>query len=790
MQCIAEISLFEYSMKKYLMTVMAAVALGGLFTGCNKDVDLSGNTAELDVVKNYEDAFVTRFGQPHENQTWGFGEAAAETRAMTRGVNANGNMWASEEGGNWKVPTQLTEEQKEIVRQYFQQNKPIGYEDPKWENYFIQQVYKGGTKCKDNGGNSDNNSLTTEKYHAANGNMVVGSDHMDHLCAYTADGTVKDHIYNFNNGTCSTYGNILNSEGVLYYDVNGNCHPDKIQLMVGSTTANFGYYNSEGSLSHIEYTGLVHWTTIRDWANRVLGQGKGDCLDDKWDRSYMGFDYEQIVGEGIYAKDNSGNKIYAKLSDFENLNNIQYVWYQGKLQKIGPAPATPTQNSQSGNDEVDNITSRFNSVWNNASQSNDGNVKVYVSNEAWSALAAWIGYENWSDYEKIVIDFESPTPVESQLCFQGNYQQSEAIPAGTKTFESSFAGKNMTSVGQLALQAKDAGTFRISGIYLVKKGGTSFSTATEEYYYDTEDVFDGIGVPYLITNSNQYCGQSWKANSNTDLYHYYSYVDNNGATHDDGIALDLDKLKAKYDEGYLPVSGSAMKEWIKFEGASDGYHSDWIVTLTKAEKNTTTPPPSTSGDIVCRIIVEDLTVGESSDFDFNDVVFDVRKDGTLIIRAIGGELPIYIGAENANEVHAACSITLSGNTNQGKNSHRFMRNTGWQSDANSKVYEGIDYNADLGHIKLSGTFNTPADAQKIDIWVHKNGKNYKLEAPRGKVASMVCVGTDYKWCAERQDIDDKYHKGGVRLFREYVIGNPNYQGKWQDKNAWYHKMNQ
>ena len=119
-----------------------------------------------------------------------------------------------------------------------------------------------------------------------------------------------------------------------------------------------------------------------------------------------------------------------------------------------------------------------------------------------------------------------------------------------------------------------------------------------------------------------------------------------------------------------------------------------------------------------------------------------------------------------------------------------MMNTGWQSDANSKVYEGIDYHADLGHIDLKRTFNTPADALEIGIWVHKNGENIKLKAPRGKVASMVCVGTDYEWCAERQDIDDKYHKGGVKLFHEYVIGNPDYQGDWKDKNAWYHKKNQ
>ena len=61
------------------MTVMAAVALGGMFTGCSKDADLSGgqNSAEFNIVQNYENAFITRFGQPHPNQTWGFGESVA-----------------------------------------------------------------------------------------------------------------------------------------------------------------------------------------------------------------------------------------------------------------------------------------------------------------------------------------------------------------------------------------------------------------------------------------------------------------------------------------------------------------------------------------------------------------------------------------------------------------------------------------------------------------------------------------------------------------------------------------
>ena len=68
-------------MKQYLMTVMTAVALGGLFSGCTKEMEgEGGNSAAFDIVQNYENAFINRFGQPAVTQTWGFGPAA--TRAV------------------------------------------------------------------------------------------------------------------------------------------------------------------------------------------------------------------------------------------------------------------------------------------------------------------------------------------------------------------------------------------------------------------------------------------------------------------------------------------------------------------------------------------------------------------------------------------------------------------------------------------------------------------------------------------------------------------------------------
>ena len=56
-----------------------------------------------------------------------------------------------------------------------------------------------------------------------------------------------------------------------------------------------------------------------------------------------------------------------------------------------------------------------------------------------------------------------------------------------------------------------------------------------------------------------------------------------------------------------------------------------------------------------------------------------------------------------------------------------------------------------------------------------------LKAEKGKAAAKICVGTDYVWCDERQDIDAKYPSNDPEKgkFSKYVNG----QGNWDN---WYH----
>ena len=556
-------------MKKYLMTI-ATAAMCATFTSCSHDFGFEQTTQDEADKSKYESVFVSRFGQPAADQDWGYSEFARKT---TRIENANANEWAdpNKEYGGLLVPPPLTNEQIAVVRKCFQTHPNLGYEDPKWSNYFIQQVYKGHT-------NVPENCATPEAYLAANGSTyIIASDHIDHLLAVDEEKGIYDHINNFNHGDCSTNGTVLDNGGNAN---DGPFHSDKIMYMKNSTTKSFGYHNSDGSLYHTEYTGLVSYKTIM----QAMG-AEANCLDDGWNRSFMGFDFEQMVGSDILSG------------------------------------ATFT--------------------------------------------------------------FEGQTY---------NFLKAETNMYAADLSEESYKQKN---------------------------GSTST-----------------IGG---------------KANFNNEP---------DAATKRDLLS-----------KGYLPYSDT-FKDWVKVGGTADGYFSDWIVTLTEA-KGSYPPPPG----FVCRIIAEDLTVGENSDFDFNDVVFDVINNGTTIrLRAAGGTLPLYVANQ---EVHAAFATKYQGITST------TMVNTGWGGS--------IDYYGYYVDIPSNGSYSTRALAVTIPVKVTKRGKDNELidvdlMAERGKVASKVCVGSDYLWCRERQDIDAKYHKAdGTKLFQQYVIGN--LTSDWEHGNAWYQQMN-
>ena len=168
-----------------------------------------------------------------------------------------------------------------------------------------------------------------------------------------------------------------------------------------------------------------------------------------------------------------------------------------------------------------------------------------------------------------------------------------------------------------------------------------------------------------------------------------------------------------------------------------------------------------------RVIAEDLTLSDyGKDFDFNDAVFDViwnKTKGTVSVKvlAAGGELTMYIGgtADGVEGVKTVNELFKEANPDENI-TEKTMINT-----APGRHTEYKSFKLPLEEGWWSG--NTIGQiAKSIYIRVMKSGELITLSADQGKAASKIAVGTDYEWCDEREDVDDKF--GGK--FSEYVGG--------------------
>ena len=310
-------------MKKILFVGITALAMAS----CTHD-----DYAPVSKQEQYQAVFEKEFGAVNPNVNWGFTPQQVFTFDKdgkligTRGANPNSNEWAN----YLTVPTRLTDAQKEVVRKWFQTHKNPQGLDVNWSDFFVEQVYKGGTNTE--GSQSPESYEILKDGVPQTGNKVTGSNQMDWL-ACGSNAKHGDHIYNFNNG---------NGDIMYMKDYNTTC---------------FGFHDSYGD-NHFENTYY--------YDSYVLIPG--DIIDDSVKGMYfVGFDYKtqkhdngkiEVKPDGYYSDwivriapglnaPNAGKRVmvedlidedlkFAKTSDwdfndavfdvrFENVNNQNYA---------------------------------------------------------------------------------------------------------------------------------------------------------------------------------------------------------------------------------------------------------------------------------------------------------------------------------------------------------------------------------------------------------------------------------------------------------------------------------
>lgn len=155
-----------------------------------------------------------------------------------------------------------------------------------------------------------------------------------------------------------------------------------------------------------------------------------------------------------------------------------------------------------------------------------------------------------------------------------------------------------------------------------------------------------------------------------------------------------------------------------------------------------------------RIMVEDLSAAEDGDFDFNDVVFDVKftsettADVTLI--AAGGTLPLTVAGQ---EVHAKFG---NYSTNTMINTYAAAVAAKANAAAGKNLYAAVDNVAPVT-FQVSG-INRDNRGNDIVVKVQKGGEWYTIEAKKGMPAAKFGCDPKVNYVNEQISFKAVYDK--------------------------------
>ena len=665
--------------------------------------------------------------------SFGDGTTRATRRAMRRGNNANGDEWAdvtnSTGFGGWLVPDSLTEGQKERVKAYFQNNPGGTYVNPEWENFFIQQVYKGGT---DPGENS------TEVVVAADGSSEYSSDNMNELSVG------RNHVDcgDFEKANASFYDNVLDNGSNLKTHNPQTYHKDQIELMVGIDDMSCFSYKGIAGKWHDDKAVLVDASVIDEWAEKQTTV-PGAKVVDKWNRSFMGFDHDLLYEEDILV---SGK--YVTLGNMQNKGGRpEYVWDGQKVMKVGKKPSATVSNDIDLSSFVNPNGKNY--YWNPTPKMENGVLVAYI--EGWQPISTDEFAADWSGCTSLVISLEESTTAKVDVYLEtyNNVYVAQTFESGLKTLTLDLTGKNVQAK-KIFIKPQANTTLKITNIHV--NGNVKPLGAGEDYYESDYILIDGDKkIQFFIENRDQYVGS--KLTSDASI----AVQANMWITTKDGKkCLNLPKFKEAYEAGYHPTDDN-LNNWYRFDG-SDNYYSDWIVTLCKAKRvgeeeiNIVTPA-------IYSYAFEDTKNG---DYDMNDVVLKCQEneDGENIdvwLVAAGATLDLEINLYEYDETNVNGEHPYYGN---------FVR---------TLEYNGKTEIHDMWEIDRGTMVNTNAGANKAPIRIAQLPKSEGYEADKlrftiksvvwevflsgsGQAPYGVVIPFDWKWPTERTRITNAYNE--------------------------------
>ena len=698
-------------MKKYLFTSAAALAFCGLFTSCTHDLGYDESSAQNSVVKTYEQAFVTAFGQPDPNQEWGFGTSTA--KAATRTITVSGDSYDA-----FNPPTQ-----DEISAAF-----PSAIPSKADEVSDLLTLYYG-----------------KPYYNQYNPNATVGSLYDVYVGIVTKGFNLKitktgeyelgASYMNLKDGEYQHYNVYVDVDGDVTIKRNGDTHFN-LYVIRGNVTIPSDFGKMTGCIS------VGTGATLNDFRDNG-GSGKNGHVIRYFNRGTYnakntnGFDLENdatFYNEKIFAvtgpmkySAGSGNTCYfmsfgpdaVMTAPSMTLNSTCHFYTEGTVNITGETRVTQQAITWINNGHYTTGSMKFsahNGTFYNYCQLKVNNCCIFTDGlfNMMDNSYAEFGTGLFNNFHVVMgnnsgFNVKNGTKwgMQGAGILQGFYAKNDNTTAYVR-----LAGEN-------SVPAHKGSAFHVSGANLT----LAYENMTF-YQYLTFNAESYEGTTYSQVRTDE------QPESNLANYHNVTKI----ITGDDFAKT-----------GFTLKEGQCAATW---KGKD--------------------PDPSSG---VLRIICEDLSAkasdNENSDWDFNDVVFDIQlvdndTKAKITLKAAGGTLPLCIGDVN-HEVHE-----LFAEANPDKN---ITTSTMINTRSTGAKYTLRDCNEAVFYLDIDDTWKAGANLSEDDGLLKAVAKNmpvqvYKMvsgtkkwvtmEAKKGDPAAKIAVGTDYNWCDERTDIRENF----------------------------------
>ena len=722
-------------MKKYLITSAAALALCGLITSCSHDID--GLTPEESVAATYEKAFITAFGQPAPDQTWGFGTSIA--KAATRGgTRADMFGFTVPDNPTFKSKKNITKPdvitkptiskgnatviaENQTVSLDYNINNNIYLESgatlrlPQGASFQNVNVYmSSGSRLEAQG---DVNIGGNTNFVNDGGTIIIGSEQDKKGLSTNNFGGIF-----WNNGTLTISNGLATSNdgGTFFNGSQGNFSATFISLNKDVELWNEGTITLSGDFTttacdnvghriynsgNISATNISLNKTVTLWTEggTITAREKFTCINDKIN-IYIGIGSTISIGE-----------------DLDLYNNYQLIVNEGTLNISGDIFE---RNNQPEIVNYGTLTGASLELLAGAKFHNTGYANISGKTHIANSQDEW---KNEGTF--ITEDFEI----------------------------SDYARKVWNCCKMIVHKTDNTGEFKILGSFVLDRGA---SVETDKVHWvNTSDVYmnglslfnvlgDFITDNYDCNYGMHACDDDWavvqagaiKQYDNADNQFRMSYYGN--------LWVDTD---SHFELWYKDQPSNTNQPNYKFYGnARLGHEGDPDCPVIPADNTKGCSPgyniPDEPTGEVVRVVAEDLTASAGNDFDFNDVVFDVElKDNNVVyvyVRAAGGTLPLYIGEGNeAFEVHELFGQDTNMMINTGGSYANCIDNLGPKGKSLTNPLKGKE-----------GADNVRRVAKAIKVVVMKNVNGTstpcELKAEPGQPTAKLCVGTDYWYITE------------------------------------------